>query len=442
MVQINVPDGVRPYLDGIVRYHFWILAAVVPLILLPVLSAANTALDGRIAVQQGRIDSKFAALRGVTSEDPHPNENWSAAIDADTARIDAEIRAEWQRLWHSQRGLRVWPAKLGEDFLQAVAKLGPGAKLERPLLLRYQNMAKRLARELPARMGVAEAAVATAEQPPDAGRAAATQAPLTWAAGDQERLFKSFDWARPPGTTQVLMAQEELWVYGMFCDIIAGFTKGATGAHDSPLTVVEAIAVGFPAIEPQPGVGAKRLIVPEPEPGAAAAEPPGMPDMSLDRTAAEPQATPRHPRFGGPTQPPPTDDDYRSWVYVDFSGKGLTAAELAESPPMVRLMPFVLRVVIDQRQLDRFLATLAAWPIPIDVRQVRITDGGEPGPNPTEGPRARPYDIHVELRGTVGLATPPDQPPAEGQPPQRDPAAEQAALSPAGERPRLREAAS
>jgi hypothetical protein len=445
MVQISVPDGVRPYLDGIVRYHFWILGALVPLILLPVLSVANTALRGRIALQQGRIDSKFSDLRGVLSEEPHPNENWSAAIDEDTARIDAETRAEWQRLWHSQRRLRIWPTKLGEDFLQAVAVLGPDDKLERPFLLRYQNMAKGLVRELPPRMGVAEATSAKPEQPQDKDRAVATLAPLTWDAADQERLFKSFDWTRVPGTTQVVMAQEELWVYGMFCDIIAGFTKGATGGHDSPLTVVETLAVGFPAIEEQPGgAGGKRLIVPEPEPVAPGAEeqfiadaPP--PDME---SPEEPPARPQHPRFGWPMQTPPTDDDYRSWVYVDFSGQGLTAARLAESPPMVRLMPFVLRVVIDQRQLDRFLATLATWPIPIDVRQVRINAGGEDArPNPTDGPRPRPYDVRVEVRGTVGLATPPDQPPADGQSAPGDPAAEQAALPPAGDRPRLREAA-
>ena len=130
MVQVSIPEGVRPYLAGIVRYHFWILAALVPLILLPVLGMANTSLRGMIAAQQAQIDAKFSDLQGVTSESPHPNEMWSAAIDADTARIDAETHAEWQRLWHAQRGMRVWPQALGDDFLEAVAKLGPTGRLE------------------------------------------------------------------------------------------------------------------------------------------------------------------------------------------------------------------------------------------------------------------------------------------------------------------------
>ena len=110
---------------------------------------------------------------------------------------------------------------------------------------------------------------------------------------------------------------------------------------------------------------------------------------------------------------------------------------------MFRLMPFVLRVVIDQRQLDRFLATLATWPIPIDVRQVRIASDENPvEPGSTAPVRVRPHDVTVELRGTVGLATPPDHKPADGQQPAAgEPAVPQAALPPAGDRPRLREAA-
>jgi hypothetical protein len=75
MVQLNVPEGVRPFLSGVVRYHFWILAAIVPLVLLPVLSTANSALRANIAAKRGQIEAKLGDLRGVTGEDPHPNEN-------------------------------------------------------------------------------------------------------------------------------------------------------------------------------------------------------------------------------------------------------------------------------------------------------------------------------------------------------------------------------
>ena len=122
------------------------------------------------------------------------------------------------------------------------------------------------------------------------------------------------------------------------------------------------------------------------------------------------------------------DDALKEWIYVDFSGKPLTSAELGTLPAakMVHLMPFVLRMTMDQRKLDGLLADLASAAVPIDVRQVRINPAQQTGggggmgggfgrgelsaPSPTgDSSGMRPHDIGVELRGTVGLAPQPDK---------------------------------
>jgi hypothetical protein len=152
-----------------------------------------------------------------------------------------------------------------------------------------------------------------------------------------------------------------------------------------------------------------------------------MPDPTLGGEApADPSASP--------------DDSLRNWIYVDFAGKPLMAADLATSPDaqLVHLVPFVMRAIVDERKLDALLVDLASAPVPIDVRQVRINPGtggagmggpgmggpgmgmqppgrrgefegpGMPG-GPTVTPGSRPNDVTVELRGTVALATPPDR---------------------------------
>jgi len=136
------------------------------------------------------------------------------------------------------------------------------------------------------------------------------------------------------------------------------------------------------------------------------------------------------------------DDQLRNWIYVDFQGKPLNAAELAAAvdSQMVHLMPFVLRVVIDQRQIDPLLVALATTPIPIDVRQVRINAGGgaSGGAGPVAGGPAsasRLYDVSLELRGTVGLATQPTEAavglePGQGDVPASDGAGEKSAPPP------------
>jgi len=139
----------------------------------------------------------------------------------------------------------------------------------------------------------------------------------------------------------------------------------------------------------------------------------------------------------GGAAPVDTERQLRNWIYVDFSGKPLSADELeaAADSQMVHLMPFVLRAIIDQRQIDSLLVDLAMAPIPIDVRQVRInpsstglgggtmsgmssgmmsmsaagsSGSGAGGGAGISGIAGRFNDVVLELRGTIGLATPPD----------------------------------
>lgn len=464
-----IPENVREVLASIWKYHFWIVAAIVPLILLPLLSLGAASLQERIAAQQRAIEGKRSQVKAVVGIAPHPNRQWSEAIETRARNVGDETRREWQRLWDSQASLRVWPAELGDDFVAAVQALRPGDRLERPALLNYQRRVQRFARGLAERMGVPEemGEQQGAAGARTAGRGAEEPAgprPLyTWNAADQQRLWKTFSWGRPPSTEQVLLAQQELWAYGQFCDLIRGFNTGATGPHDVAITRIEQLAVGYPAAEDAPGGrGTGRLVIPPPpaasrrdrgefgEPAEAVPEPPVADAFGAEEAVpdAEPFVRPPHPRFSdGREAAESLPGEQWNWAYVDFAGQPLLAGELAAAPglDMVRLMPFVLRVVMDQRQLDRLLVALAEWPVPIDVRQVRINASGggtggsgrrgfedgesrapeQGGSSQGSGDLALPrrYDMVVELRGSVALATPPESAPATVAP-ASEPAAE------------------
>jgi hypothetical protein len=259
-----------------------------------------------------------------------------------------------------------------------------------------------------------------------------------WNPADQARVFASFNWEKPPSTTQVLLAQEELWVYGVLADAIARVNAPSAGSYTAAIPIVEQLAVGYPAAEDNPGgVGSGRIIVPVATgqaigPGDFAPPDPGQ----MQAGAGAAVNRPPHPRFGGvgpggampgPGGEPPADfaaapeDLLRNWIYVDFTGKPLMAAELATSldAKIVHLVPFVIRAVIDERKIDALLVDLASAPTPIDVRQVRIDPNGAgpgisgPPPGLPGVPAAQagrlPTEVNVELRGTVALATFPDR---------------------------------
>jgi hypothetical protein len=459
---VQIPDNVRPYLDAVLKHHFWILLALVPLLVLPMVFLARGKLEAEIDSARGQIESRLSAVRSVTGIQPHPNDDWSSEIDKATKRVKGQTLAEWRKVWDSQQPLRVWPASLGPDFVQKATTLKPAAKLPRPMLERYQNSVRAIVRTLPARMGADELMVdgaaggpgQPAGPPPGMidpgmmrGRPGVPEKPMAlvqWNPADQQRLYASFNWDRPPSTMQVVLAQEELWVYGVLADVIARVNKPAAGAFNAPVSLVEQLAVGYPAAEDRPGAaGGGRIMVPV---AAGQANPMGEFTPPSDPSTMEGGAVgrPPHPRFGGGGvggpmggpggEAPPDaspDDLLRSWIYVDFAGKPLTAAELASSPDaqLVHLVPFVIRAVVDERKLDTLLVDLATAPVPIDVRQVRINvgaggpgggmpsmgpmggfgpGGGEFGGQPAAAPGSRPHDVTVELRGTVALAKQPD----------------------------------
>ena len=263
-LSIPIPDNVRPYLALLAKYHFWILAAIVPFVLFPVLAAGNGWLRDDIATKQNQIDGKLSQVSRVTGIVPHPNEKWSASIDGRTGDVAAETAAERYRFWHSQQSLRVWPAELGEDFLAAITTLAPGQKLDRPLLRRYQQIVPRLVKALPARMGsqnhMTDTAAAAGGDAQPVERDPSQ--PLEWSAEDQKMVYGSFVWQNPPSTAQVLLAQEELWIYGILCDAIAQFNRGATGSHDAAITLVQQLVIGYHAAQAGMTGTEQRIIVP------------------------------------------------------------------------------------------------------------------------------------------------------------------------------------
>jgi len=489
---VQIPDSIRPHLEFVGKYHFWLLIPLVPLILLPVLLLTNGKLAAEIASRRSDITSRIKAMSDIDAIEPHPNDSWATDLSKRTVDVKQETLREWQRFWDSQESLRVWPAELGPDFLQRVRSLKPEGKLPRPLLERYQNMIRSVVRKLPARMGADEMMLGTGAMGMAATRPATdpgrlppgvpgapqmVQRPLPfvqWNSSDQQLLYKSLEWEKPPTTVQVLLAQEELQVYGLLCELVARVNKPATGPFNAPIPYVQTLAVGYVAVEGDPATATASRIW---KPTATGAAPvsfnsddsgPAAPVDGAAGVSSGPK--PGHPRFGGggpakaaassnpdfeevaaPVATGVPDAAFRNWIYVDSKGMPLTGETLETAPDamMVHLMPFFLKVIIDQRKIDSLLVEMASSAVPLDVREIRINPGSSAGGGFSGGGQAapttsggRPNDVVVELRGTVALATPPSrkrleldpvEPPAGGEAkaPEAPPRAEEAVPPPA-----------
>ena len=144
-----IPDSLRQQLAPVVKYHFWILAALVPLLLVPAVFMANGQLQQTIDQERATIDGHVAALGGIRGEPDHPNDAWVATFDARARSLQDEIVKEWQALWESQAPLRSWPAALGTDFLASIQAVESGSRpdLQFRDLQRYLNAVPDLVRQ-------------------------------------------------------------------------------------------------------------------------------------------------------------------------------------------------------------------------------------------------------------------------------------------------------
>lgn len=455
---VQVPDSIRPVADFLGKYHFWMLVPLVPLLILPLLLLTNGRLSAEMTASKGQIEGRLSALKSVESVQPHPNDRWAGDMTRRVTRVQKETLAEWEAFWASQASLRAWPQELGPDFVQRAQSLKAGGRLPRPLLERYQNGIRAIVRKLPGRMGADEMmpdpagggggggmaggmAMGGAAYSPDAsspyspdnaggmmaggimaggpgivpqgrGRKAAT---VQWNAADQQLLFNSFFWEEPPSTKKVVLAQEELNVYGFLCDLIARINKGSGGSYDAPIWMVERLAVGYPAADGAPETTTSgRLQSPRGREGGmgmgmggsmgSGMTIPGMSDMGGSggeaAGAGGGAAKPSHPRFQGSggfggmggmyggssaglsdmmgsgeaaATPVNTDDSLEEWIYVDPDGKPLTGEEVRSAAGRIaNLMPFVLRGVADQRKLDAILVAFATAEVPVTVREIRV----------------------------------------------------------------------
>ena len=470
---VQIPDAIRPYVTTVQKFHFWMLAAIVPLVFLPLLFLAQSGISQKIKTQRSKIEGSLSSIEAIFLNEPHPNEKWSQQIGARAREINDETLQVWEQLWKAQEPLRQWPESLGNDFVRAAASLAPDGSLRRSLLERYQNGIRPVVRQLPGRMGADELMADEASdeaprgprrQPVDRGQPEEQASLLQWSGEDQQQLFTSFDWEEPPSTTQVVMAQEELWMYGVLCDVIRNVNSRPVAADPNAvitpaniaIPLVQELKVGYPAAEDDPGGSASQRIL-RIQQASSAGFGEEMPFAGyMMGSEGEAAGRPAHPRFsgggsggrGGPMGMMPGDGDefgesaadaspdeaLKNWVYVDLDGKPLTAGDLASAPAakILRLMPFVIRATIDQRALDALLVELASAPVPIDARQVRINadeaSGGDFGgrgsgrprgsrvPRPSDFAggggvavdRARLHDVSVELRGTLAIVMQPD----------------------------------
>ena len=456
---VEIPDDIKGYLKQVQKYHFWLLAILMPLILVPLAFTADAKLLKEIDARSSAVKSKVESINSVARKTAeglesfgHPQSGWAEQVSRSNDNLRKKTLEQWASIWDQQKPIRKWPADLGSDFVRAIVRLKPGQNLSTRFRDRYLDRIRRIVQELPSRIDAKESMEANGGfergefgMPPDMDITDEdADHRVVWDSTDQNELFQTFYWTSTPSTKQIILAQEELWAYEILCDVVAKANKESTGSHNATIPYVSQLAVGYRAAEEDPGGRKGGRLKKKATGGFDDYDYMGMEmEMGMDGEMMGKPANPRFVGIGGygmeeemydeftgmPIESASEDNDEAllNWIYVDSEGMPLESTLVAESPDtkFVHYIPFCLKGRVDQRKLDLLLRSFATMSVPIDVRQVRVNPGStdsmygdmygedmmmggmEPDSMSTDG--VRRYDFNVELRGSIAIAQKPSR---------------------------------
>lgn len=407
---------VSTFFKGVLRHHFWILCGVIA----PLLLGGWFTTTGRMQeeTEEGvdRIKTKYEAAQKLRSEVDHPNTSSEKGLDKLIDELQDEIYLAWGKQYERQEEILTWPPELGEDFINRVEQYQPIESFEyspRPnpeheLLPtyreRYRNYIKK---ELPKLAEIVRAKWAASgpsaapitplsgagdfggfgtEGAPSAGNTPADTAAeqeliVEWDPADQSAHSRRFDWRntpdKTPRTVDILYAQEDLWVLTGLMKIIAAANSDATGSYNATVREIMSIHLGSEVGSSEGSIGTGGG-----EDAAAAFE--NMWNSGSDVTAGGPSAG----DMLGTTKrlTDPVDDRYVDADYNPIPAEELREVVLSDNPKptdahlfVAKRMPVRLKLKLDTRRINRFIAACGNAELMVEIRQVRINPSGMDG---------------------------------------------------------------
>lgn len=425
------------------KHHFWILTAVLLAVAVPCWYLGTSNILAQTDAWKQTLNQKFSDLEAEQNRREgalpyHPNENFKRGMLVVGDEQARNVWSAWETLYkHQVDTVLKWPAGLSEidrEELENGRFFTMSSADARSVEVRtnYRNY---VLRDEPKRLenrlkllkpkAVQPKPVVAAPMPGAPPGAVVSEAELRAAIEydgivlwpEFMSIFNAYGWRdRYPSPTEVRCCQEDIWAYTGLFDVVAQANDGVQDFRKAWIKQIVSLEIGKAVPPPTRslqtalgvGVGADGAM--PGYPGAGGAEGyagPGVPGV---------------PGAGGGETGSPEAAADKFMIdrrYVRVNGQPILATE--EDPdPEYNLIPFRLRVRMDQRRIMSLLSVCANSALPIRVREVQVYKWGEfatggggstaaafggrgPAalPLPTAEELRGPYDVALELRGTI-----------------------------------------
>ncbi len=394
----------RAFLEVLKKYHFWVLGGLILLLSFGSWFLAASAEEKNYDTRKRLLDSDRNLVQGIANNQEHPSTKSIQHIrDVESGPLTSQVAGASTRLYDEQRDANPLPQvfpneKDQKEFKAAFYKIwGPMEEIEKlppGALDEYYRSQYRyhIDKYFPKLFDLIERRTEVENSDdPAAGRRGGKPGRMgAAAAADQaEKMVGIVDWVDAdkkiktfldrfaggtPTTLDIMMTQEDLWIYATLLKVIRYTNDRGTDPKHleknyrkpenrkvAPIKQILEMDIGKDAVQSW-GKCESALF--------------NLPNEAAPAPAQPSQPPPRSGAAAAPGSSPLVDR------YVDDKGKPL--ADPTQQPyGEFRMMPINLKVVIEQREIPRLLAECANSAMRIDVRRVRILEEEPPVVNLT-----------------------------------------------------------
>jgi hypothetical protein len=392
-------DKLKIFLAVLKKHQFWVFCGIMLVTTLACWWLATGGLASQFTARVSSINSDF---NGAKVQSGHPNQDHIDKIDKDLHKsLRENVFNAWQALYSEQQDKNPFPADLlGEGFEKQFKKLKlPQGRLDDIYREKYQTFIKNYLPRLLKMIDVRRASNDKdygaylgdhgASARPDAPPMAPGRGPMgpfgnlptgdkelvglvDWDSVSFEKLKAHFAWSLTPSTLQVVIAQEDLWVYEALVRVIQNVNKnvGATNQSNAAVKRILALEIGRDSRD------AWRLAMETVVRAGAGGSPVGGMPPQGPRMGPPGGMMPGGPGGGGTAAENQYEHDLFVDRYVDDKGGPLSVADaypyVTHVPPEYKIMPVRLHLQMDQRYLPKLLVECANSSMPIEVKRVRL----------------------------------------------------------------------
>jgi hypothetical protein len=389
------------------KYDFWVICGLTLLVAIVVSMMANSDLASRFDKRKKELDAEFTDMTKIIGDKDHPNDKYLQNVQELHDKLRKNVDSAWDKLYDQQRENNRLPDGLSQDFITSFwefwgrpEKLDPNKEIDSSLRGEYYNLISTCIPKLFERVGrrkpVEEKPVSGGAPRHDDGPVADTKKMVgivDWEESDVQKISGRFKWTGRPRTLELVLAQEDLWVFEALVRIIENTNKKdgnpPSNHREANIKRILSLEIGQEAVArwSQSTQKVARIAA-----GAAAATGPG-PGAPKPPT---PVPGAGHAGAKGPERSQLTGR------YVD--DKGQPTDDPSKHYDEFRMMPIDIRVVIEQDAIPKLLAECANSNMPIDVRMLRFTVQEPPPPLDVESGAATPAAGAAGGHGGGGLA--------------------------------------